>query len=190
MHLQHFGDSFDVVKQSVLRWLSPFGNWAVHPMLTGEASPAALCQFEAFLHARIISHEVLRAETDRAAYFAPCNTEGNLLLDPTTGIQCGTVPVRRRPDYLFARELEQLVKVRPGSLTIAYDQSLPRGSERKAAEGKLLRFASSGVLAFAYISHACFIVAANEQPLLERAHRTFLQKSSLPSARLASVGAV
>lgn len=189
MHLRHFGDSFDIVKQAILRWFAEFGEWAVHPMLTDVPSAEELSQFGRFLGARIVTRELLTPETNRIAYFEPCNTEGNLLLDPTTGIQSGSISARRLPEYLLARELEQLVKVRPGRLTVAFDQSLPRGRERQAIEGKLSRFASSGVLAFAYVSHACFVIAANEKPLLERAYRTFLQGSSLPSARLASAGA-
>jgi hypothetical protein len=38
MHLKFFGDSFDVVKQAMLRSLSTLGPWATHPMFTEQVS--------------------------------------------------------------------------------------------------------------------------------------------------------
>lgn len=33
MHVRYFGDSYDIVKQSLLRWLAPLGPWAAHPIV-------------------------------------------------------------------------------------------------------------------------------------------------------------
>ena len=40
MKLKHLGDSYDIVKKSLLQWLSAFGPWAAHPMLRHPTSPA------------------------------------------------------------------------------------------------------------------------------------------------------
>jgi len=36
--LDKFGDSYGIVKQGLLRWLSPCGPWLAHPMFTGPGS--------------------------------------------------------------------------------------------------------------------------------------------------------
>jgi hypothetical protein len=30
--MRYFGDSYDIVKQSLIRWLADFGQWSAHPM--------------------------------------------------------------------------------------------------------------------------------------------------------------
>lgn len=42
MKLQYFGDSYDIVKKSLICWLSEFGPWVTHPMFTEDVSPAVL----------------------------------------------------------------------------------------------------------------------------------------------------
>jgi hypothetical protein len=39
MKLRYFGDSYDIVKKSMLAWLSPFGKWQTHPMFTEVVVP-------------------------------------------------------------------------------------------------------------------------------------------------------
>jgi len=38
MRMRYFGDSYDIVKQSLLRWLQSFGPWSVLPMFTEPVS--------------------------------------------------------------------------------------------------------------------------------------------------------
>jgi hypothetical protein len=38
MHVRFLGDSFDIVKQSLLRCLAQCGPWSAHPMFTVEAT--------------------------------------------------------------------------------------------------------------------------------------------------------
>jgi len=59
MRESYFGDSYDVVKQSLLRWLQPFGDWEVHPMFSVPASSAFISAFGTFLNAKVISEDVL-----------------------------------------------------------------------------------------------------------------------------------
>src|ERR1700691_3051331 len=55
MHMQYFGDSSDIVKQSLIHWLGRFGDWSVHPMLTESATAQQVERFERFLGARVLS---------------------------------------------------------------------------------------------------------------------------------------
>jgi hypothetical protein len=86
MRMRYFGDSHDIVKQSLLRWLRPFGEWSVHPMFTEPVSASDVSVFERFLGAKVISTDVLTNNTDRSAYFSGACSCGNLFLDPDTGI--------------------------------------------------------------------------------------------------------
>jgi len=45
MRMRYFGDSYDIVKQSLLRWLRPLGEWSVHPMFTEPVSPGKVALF-------------------------------------------------------------------------------------------------------------------------------------------------
>src|SRR5712671_2961007 len=87
MRIHYFGDSYDIVKQSLLRWLSTFGEWSVHPMFTEMVSRTDVAAFELLLNAKIVSTEVLTRETDRSAYFARATSCGHLFLDPDTGLR-------------------------------------------------------------------------------------------------------
>lgn len=49
MNLKHFGDSYDIVKKSLLQWLSRFGPWAAHPMFTHHVTSATAAAFSDFL---------------------------------------------------------------------------------------------------------------------------------------------
>ena len=83
MHLNnYFGDSYDIVKQSLIRWLAPLGEWSAHPMFTETVQPEHATSFERFLGVRLLSNDVLCADTNRYAYFACAAQSGNLFLDP------------------------------------------------------------------------------------------------------------
>jgi hypothetical protein len=69
MHVRFLGDSFDIVKQSLLRWLAQCGSWSAHPMFTEEVTVDQAEAFSCLLGVPLISREVLSSESDRAAYF-------------------------------------------------------------------------------------------------------------------------
>lgn len=186
VRLSYWGDSYDVVKQSLLRWLQPFGAWSVHPMFTEVVPPAEAERFAAFLGCRLLTSEALTPGTDRAAYFACAATCGNLFLDPDTGLRLDPIGGMRSPEFLFSPELVQAVKARPLDLSIVFDQSHPRGAQarRESVEHKIRRLVELGVAAFAYDSHACFVVAAADVDLIDRAKAHVLSSSHLPSSRL------
>ena len=51
MRMRYFGDSYDIVKQSLLRWLRTLGDWSAHPMFTEAVSDADVAAFETLLGA-------------------------------------------------------------------------------------------------------------------------------------------
>ena len=93
----------------------------------------------------------------------------------------------RASAYLFAHELLELCRQRPDSLTLIFDQSLPRGSEAKSLQEKLRQFSQWGVSGFAYISHACFVFVNRDEGLVEQARNEILSGSKLPEKRLLPV---
>jgi hypothetical protein len=86
MHLEKFGDSYDVVKRWLISVLKEFGPWSAHPMFTHAVSKEEAEMFSQFLGARLISTEVLTGRKSRKQFFEPCETERNLFVDPDTGI--------------------------------------------------------------------------------------------------------
>lgn len=183
MHMKYFGDSYDLVKLSLIGWLRPFGSWSVHPMLTEKATPDEIQAFERFLGAPLISTDVLSATTDRKAYLSCAVQAGNLFLDPDTGLRVKSPSPQRSPEYLFSAELVEIVSARPESLTLVFDQSLPRGGESTALMKKLHHLRAEGVHTFAYVSHACFVVASCDKALIDKALTHVRSESRLPANR-------
>jgi len=183
MHMRYFGDSYDIVKLSLINWLRDFGDWSVHPMLTESATDDEIAAFTRFLGARVVSSEVLTTTTDRSKYLACASKCGHLFLDPDTGLKMEATKRAKAPEYLFASELTDLIKSRPKSLTLVFDQSLQRGNERGSLEKKLNTLRSGGVHCFAYVSHACFIVGGSDEKLVGKALTDVMAKSKLPESR-------
>ena len=189
MKLQYFGDSYDIVKKSLIAWLGDFGAWSAHPMFTENVSPATARQFARFLGARLVSSERLVSSTNRTAYFSTCKNVGNLFLDPDTGIRLKSFGGAKSVGYIFGDELIDLVHTRPGNLTIVFDQSYSRGKQVAEIRHKLGVFASAGVRGFAYSSHAPFVILGGNAKLINQAHAKLLRVSGLPPSRIATSGA-
>src|SRR5579862_3183038 len=183
MHIKYFGDSYDIVKQSLIRWLAPFGEWSVHPMFTELPAPEEAAAFATFLNAKLLSNVVLTADTDRSTYFARASACENLFLDPDTGLRLENVRGVRAPEFLFASELISLAQRPKDGLTLVFDQSHPRGSADKSLVRKLDHLSKHGVSAFAYWSHACFVIAGRNSAAIQQAHTHLLAVSRLPASR-------
>ena len=188
MQMSFFGDSYDIVKLSFLNWLSSFGNWSVHPMFTECVSIDDVSAFERLLGSKIISNEVLKPETDRIAYFECVFRCGHLFLDPDTGLRMSPTRGKKGPRYVFASDLVRLSVQRPDSLTLVFDQALSRMSKREESlRAKLDELRHDGVFGFAYVSHACFILASRKRSLLVQARKDVIKKSGLPEKRFLHV---
>jgi len=182
---QHFGDSYDLVKQSFLGWLSALGAWTIHPMFTAPSCEWAQ-EFSKLVGCRLLSTEVLRPETNRSEYFATSHRFGHLFLDPDTGLSKKHIPLRKRPAYLMWQELILIgkAKERRHCLTLVFDQSVARGQERPQVELKLRLLRSEGLFGLAYVSQACFILVSQDRHLVSCAHKLIVNQSRLPADRL------
>ncbi len=184
MHPRFLGDSYDVVKQSLLRWLHAIGPWSVHPMYAEAATTTDVEAFEYLLGTSVVSRTVLGPDTDRQAYFESARKcETHLFLDPDTGVALGKKLRRKSPSYLFADELVEIAQRRPRLLTLVFDQSVARGSERQQLDAKLSALAASRLHGLAYVSHACFLLVSCDGTLMRRAAHMVRGESRLPASR-------
>ena len=180
----YFGDSYDIVKRTLLEWLQELGNWGVHPMFTEVVTTEFSSNFLALIGVPLVSTDVLTSTTDRASYFSACAGYQNLLLDPNTGFKIGQRQSERSPDHLFDSDLFPIVDGRPGGLTVIFDQSLSRGRAVKEQLGeKLAHFRTRGLSSFAYTSHACFLFLSRERSTAERAYHLLCGEKRLPKER-------
>lgn len=184
MRPKFFGDSFDIVKQSLIRWLGRCGPWSAHPMFTEPVSSAEAKVFAQLLGVPLLSREVLAVDTDRTAYFACARScESHLFLDPDTGLRLEKVNDGKEPAYLLGEELVAIADSRPEWLTLVFDQSVARGKEREQLKHKLATFARRGLHGFAYVSHACFLLVGRDRDALVTAVKAVQQQSGLPASR-------
>jgi hypothetical protein len=187
LRLRFLGDSYDLVKQSLLCWLAQLGPWKVHPMFTAEWSRADATAFSRLLRTPLLSHEVLNRTTDRSAYFSSARAcRDHLFLDPDTGLGAKTMRGAKAPSYLFLAELDLIARQRPWALTLLFDQAVQRGSEKSSMEHKLALLSARGLNATAYVSHACFLLVGLDADLCARAHEVLVRESGLPKGRLPS----
>jgi len=196
MQRRFFGDTYDIVKHSLIRWLRGFGEWHVHPMFTEAVPTEEAREFSRLLGASLVPvDEVLTRETDRIRYFASSHKCGHLFLDPDTGLRIEPITTAKAPRYLFGPDLISLVGARPRSLTLVFDQAIPNGSRHSRVEyikQKLrdLQAKEKKLHGFAYVSHACFILASMDAAVLGSAREAILNESRLLQSRLATVDEV
>lgn len=185
--MKYFGDSYDFVKQALLRCLidCDLGPWSALPMFTERVEPSKSSDLESFLGAKLILEAPLQPGDDRSSYFKKALSVGHLFLDPNTGVR--KVGGRKAPNYVFPSELISLSSRRPKYLTMVFDQSLSRGTECVDLQDKLRDLSKSGVFGFAYRSHACFLVVSEDKVLIRQAREAILKKYSLPEDRLITV---
>jgi hypothetical protein len=55
MRMHYFGDSYDIVKQSLLRSLRGPADWSAHPMFTEPVSGADVAAFQKLLAVKVVS---------------------------------------------------------------------------------------------------------------------------------------
>lgn len=184
MKMAFFGDSYDIVKHSLLRWLGSVGPWSVHPMFTEAITPNQVSAFTRLIGVPVLTSDVLTTQTDRAAYFNAarrCTT--HLFLDPDTGLRLRPTRGAKAPYYLFFDELVSIVRARPERLTLVFDQSLARGQERPQLELKQAALKAAGIHTVAYVSHACYFLVGLDAPSVGMALETLLRESWLPGSR-------
>ena len=185
MKLEKFGDSYDVVKQSLLRWLAPCGPWRALPMFTEPVDPSEAAAFSRFLGVPLLSAPVLDRATDRDGYFAEAAAcPDHLLLDPNTGLRVPAASRADAPDFVNGTELVAIARSRPEKLTLVFDQSVDRKHPPcEQIEAKLSWLAERDVYGVTYQSHVCFVLVSATQVVLEKALQTLAKESGLPRSR-------
>ena len=183
MKLKYFGDSYDIVKKSMIHWLSEFGPWVTHPMFTESVKSEEAIAFSRLLGTPLLSTETLTAQTDRSEYFSSCRAAGHLFLDPDTGVRLETHRGERSVAYVFAEELVDWCSQRPHALTLVFDKSYSRGDD-DGIRRKLSYLGDQRIHGFAYNSHATFLLLGADAQLVKRAQERVLAASGLPAWRL------
>jgi hypothetical protein len=189
MRIAYFGDSYDLVKRTLLESLSDLDKWSVVPMFTERVNRQKADAFESFLGVPLASRTRLTPEVDRCLYFERARRATHIFVDPNTGLKLKEISGKRAPDYLFASELIWLAKHQPDHLVMVFDQSLGRATakmQRASLQKKLRHLQTRGVYCFAYYSHACFVVAGCSKAIVNRARSCMLQKCRIPKHRLIS----
>ncbi len=185
MRMQFFGDSYDIVKRFLLRTIAPEATWAAFPMFTHEVAATDIEAFEAFLGVRVASRHVITRSTNRATHLLASAGHRHVFLDPDTGVKLKPSNGASAVNYVFAPELIALCEQNHARLLLVFDQSVPRGKERKAVSDKLKYLRNKGLYGFAYHSHACFMVLSSSESVCVTARKKLLA-SNLPKARLVS----
>jgi hypothetical protein len=184
MRRAFLGDSYDIVKQSLLRWLNTMGPWATHPMFTGKITDDKVDEYERLIGTPLLSKKVLTNGTDRNAYLSPAREcPSHVFLDPDTGIRIAPLRGKKALAFIFAEELLEIISYHEDRLVLVFDQSLDRGSEETKLKEKLTHFRARGIYSMAYLSHACFVLFCKNEDLIEQAFDTLLSESRLPRDR-------
>lgn len=174
-----FGDSYDIVKQAMLRWLTPLGTWAVHPMLAKDyrcSHPTFAAEFRRFLGAPILTIDPIPDKPQRSAYFERsllALTQDHLFIDPDTGLAFPESKWGKK--HLTTQELCKIAHTHPGKLVLVYDQSFAhmREDERRCkAKRKLEWLKQHKLYSLAYFSHANFVLVSTDEDMLGKAKRT------------------
>ncbi len=187
MNRDKFGDSYDIVKQSILRWLSACGTWSVHPMFTDKDPTSYSKEYCRFLGVYAVTTETFRKYRRDRWVAAGNHCQDHLFLDPDTGLRLEK-PKRDLNKYLLLCELVTVANARPKKLTLVFDQSIDRREEKSGTNEvqtreKLKRLECRGVHGLAYRSHANFILVSCDQDVLRCAKSTLVNSSQLPPER-------
>ena len=90
----------------------------------------------------------------------------------------------KRPD---AYDLTRLVNPRPDKITLIFDQSVIRGSERAHITRKISELHRQAIFGTAYESHACFLLVSKDRELVDKARKHLIHESRLPEKRFLPV---
>ena len=186
MHPSKFGDSYDIVKQSILGCLKSCGDWSAHPMVfTGPFCPSFAEKFSDFLGIPLLESE---AASDRKSLVETANScPDHLFLDPDTGLDISTTS-KFSKEHLRGDELIRIAKARKDKLTLVFDQSYSRADDRHQKTKEKLNFLKNdGVHSIAYYSHANFILASPNEKILDDAKHILMTELKLPHKRIIEI---
>lgn len=193
MNMEKFGDSYDLVKRSLLLCLSDFGEWSVLPMFTDKNPRLYAEDYCHLLGVTAVSTERLTSSSRTHLIEVASKTQDHLFLDPDTGLRLEQ-PDKNNQKYLLASELATIAEARPERLTLVFDQSIQRirgaGAKEKQLKTKLKWLKSKKIYGLVYVSHANFILVSRDLVLLKQARCTLINASKLPASRFLDLNPV
>ena len=212
MNYGHFGDTYDIVKRSILQSLSPCGGWFVHPMFTDRDPKHYAKSYCRFLGIPPVTAKTFSQSSKRSLWIAEGNAcQGHLFVDPDKGLPFDGPTGRPRPmrrftqlpgrdnsveKFLMADELVDIVQARPDKLTLLFDQSFSHDIKAEVRIKQIkdkLRWLEGGgrdIRGFAFKSqagHATFFLTSKHHDLLVCAKHILLGSSNLPRNRLIEI---
>lgn len=88
MRMEHFGDSYDFVKRSLLQCLSELGPWSIVPMFTDDVDVREVEAYRFFLLQKPVISTGKLTNENRLSYFkTAAAVDQNLFIDPNTGVR-------------------------------------------------------------------------------------------------------
>ena len=186
MHPAKYGDTYDMAKICMLRWLERPEPWGIHPMYfpkRGEPRDEAFpCNYADFLGIACVGGDI---RTPGILVEAVDDWQGALFLDPDTGLYPHG-PTDE--DHIGMADLIAIAQApnRKDRLTLVYDQSIDRryehvGDPREQVRAKLTTLEDAGIHSAAYVSHIAFIWLSDNPEVATQATRNILQESKLPT---------
>jgi len=154
-------------------------------MVTHAVTDGDVARLAIFLGVRVVSSSVLEPDTDRSTYVSALASHHRVFIDPDTGIRITACRGVAAQAYVFGDELVRLCRQSPSRVVVSFDQSLPGGKGFEGVPAKLAHFRDAGLNAFAYRSHACFVVLSMDAPAMRGAHARLLAVW-LPGGRMAA----
>ena len=193
MHPIHYGDTYEMAKLCVLRWLVDDEEWLIHPMYfppnREEPDQTFPCRYADFLGVRLVGGNIHR-RLDLVD--AVAKDPGHLFLDPDTGLQLGNARSRK---FVNVNELTEIAcsAARKCKLVLVYDQSInfdsgKAGTRIQQVRRKLCHLHDANVHAAAYVSHVAFIWASTDPGIVSDATDRLACVSRLPSCRFVDDG--
>ena len=152
-------------------------------MFSQEVESKDIELFEKFLGVRVISRTMFSSDIDRTEHFSIAPYYQYVFIDPDTGVKLKPTRGPSSDKYIFGPELVKLCSGNPNRLLLVFDQSVPRGKERRSISEKLMFFQKEGISGFAYLSHACFLVLSSNEHACKIAYASLLS-SGLPGDRI------
>lgn len=166
MNIKYFGDSFDLVKRTLLASVKSAGfKIACKPMFTAESTIIKSAYFQ-----------LLNIDYDYEEAIPTKNI--CLFLDPDTGIS-----TKPSPKHVSFDEI--LVELNKGyGLLIVFDQSFSRNANQmESILTKINYLKSKDISSFYYNSHASFLFASFDNLVLSSAENLLLELG-IPSSRI------
>ena len=197
MKPKFFGESHDLAKRQIMKWLAPSEPWVAHPMWFDQRpedpdEPDFLEKYSAVLDVQIVDGNS-RYWNDFPQDAERCHE--NLLLDPDTGLWTPANGRRSRKHVTVAQFVQIAIsRERQDKLTLIYDQSYIRSGHniRTQTEAKLRTLRGSYVHSVAYIAHegsnVRFIWASTDRQAITEATQRIQTKSGFPRWRFVDDG--